>query len=157
MRYYNRESNEWYIEGRSLTRRTPEGVFSGTPTPEQLAAWGFEPYEEPQPEPLSEEAQGRLAARRRMAEIQAEFRRMDYLDHKEADGEDMSEYDEDYGGDWRAYRRGLRAEYNRIEKELQEADSATGGLGDSTERLGDLEVSAPGEAERYGGPGEGTD
>ena len=114
-RYYNEMENSVYYEGRSMTRHTAEGLFSGIPTPEQLAEWGFEEQADPtppQPSPQEREQRERL---QRMSEIQAVLQRMDYLTHKEADGEPMSEYDALYGGDWHEYRRQLRAEYNLLE------------------------------------------
>ena len=52
MKYYNSETKEWYTEGESITRNLGEdGLFSGVPSAEQLAAWGFEPYVPPTPTP----------------------------------------------------------------------------------------------------------
>lgn len=52
MKYYNSETKEWYTEGESITRNIGEdGLFSGVPSAEQLAAWGFEPYVPPTPTP----------------------------------------------------------------------------------------------------------
>ena len=50
-RYYNSTTKEWYTEGNSLTRRVDNGVFSGIPSVEQLTAWGFVEYIEPEPTP----------------------------------------------------------------------------------------------------------
>lgn len=48
MRYYNSTTNKWYTEGNSMTMRVDEHtLFSGIPTAEQLAEWGYEPYVEP--------------------------------------------------------------------------------------------------------------
>ena len=116
-RYYNEEENKVYYEGRSMTHRTEGGLFSGIPTEEQLKAWGYELQEEQTPPEPSEEEKAARARLTRMAEIKQELDDTDYLDHKANDGEDMSKYDEEYGGDWRAYRRSLRAEYNRLEEE----------------------------------------
>ena len=45
MKYYNKNTNEWYIEGSSITRKINEStMFSGYPTIEQLEEWGFEAY-----------------------------------------------------------------------------------------------------------------
>lgn len=52
-RYYNNTTEEWYTEGSSITRKIENGVFSGIPSVEQLAEWGFEEYIEP--EPIAEE------------------------------------------------------------------------------------------------------
>lgn len=49
--YYNATTDEYYYEGRSMTRRLDDGrIFAGVPTAEQLAEWGFEPYTPPVPE-----------------------------------------------------------------------------------------------------------
>lgn len=116
-RYYNEKQNKVYYEGRSLTHQTPGGLFSGIPSEEQLKEWGYEIQEEPAPQEPSEEEKAEQARLLRMSEIQQELQQLDYLTHKEADGEDMAKYDEKYGGDWHAYRRALRAEYNRLEQE----------------------------------------
>ena len=50
-KYYNETTNEWYIEGQSMTHSTNGGLFSGVPTAEQLAEWGFEEWIEPEPTP----------------------------------------------------------------------------------------------------------
>lgn len=45
MKYYNSETEEWYTEGESITRNLGvDGLFSGVPSAEQLAVWGFAPY-----------------------------------------------------------------------------------------------------------------
>ena len=111
-RYYNETTKEWYTEGRSLTRKTDKGLFSGIPTEQQLSEWGFKEYAEPEPEPLTAEQIAEQQRQQRMAEIQAELQSLDYLTSKYIDGEDMSEY-----GDWQERRRSLRAEYNRLEQE----------------------------------------
>lgn len=51
--YYNKNTEEWYTEGQSITRKIENGVFSGIPTIEQLLEWGFE--EQIAPEPTEEE------------------------------------------------------------------------------------------------------
>lgn len=117
-RYYNEKENKVYYEGRPMTHRTESGLFSGIPSEKQLKEWGYELQEQQAPPQPSPEEEGARMRRMRMAEIQAELAKLDYLTDKEADGEDMSGYDEDYGGDWHAYRRNLRAEYNRLEAEL---------------------------------------
>lgn len=104
-RYYNKELNKWYYEGSSLTHHTSTSLFSGIPTEEQLAKWGFVLQEEPTsytPDPNEQ----------RKAEILAKLSSMDYLTSKFIDGEDMSEY-----GDWQAKRKALREEYRQLEKE----------------------------------------
>ena len=50
-RYYNATTNEWYTEGQTMTKRLDSGVFSGVPTEEQLAEWGFVEWIEPAPTP----------------------------------------------------------------------------------------------------------
>ena len=50
-RYYNSNTHEWYIEGTSITKEIPNGVFSGIPSEELLEEWGFEEYIEPEPTP----------------------------------------------------------------------------------------------------------
>ena len=46
--YYNKKTDEYYYEGRSMTRRLDDGrIFAGVPNEEQLAEWGFEPYTPP--------------------------------------------------------------------------------------------------------------
>jgi len=46
-RYYNLTTKEWYTEGTSITKEIPNGVFTGIPSAERLAEWGFELYVEP--------------------------------------------------------------------------------------------------------------
>ena len=50
-RYYNSTTKEWYTEGQSLTRRVNGVLFSGIPSVEQLTAWGFVEWVEPEPTP----------------------------------------------------------------------------------------------------------
>lgn len=50
-RYYNATTLEWYTEGTPLTKKIPDGVFSGIPSEQQLTEWGFEEYIEPTPTP----------------------------------------------------------------------------------------------------------
>ena len=113
-RYYNAEENKVYYEGRSMTRQTDKGLFSGIPTEQQLNDWGYVRQEDRAVE-LSEEEKAEQVRLGRMAEIQAELAAMDYLTSKEADGEDMSAYNEKFGGDWHEYRRQLRREFNELE------------------------------------------
>ena len=64
-RYYNNETKEWYTEGGAMTRRAGGGVFSGVPSEELLAEWGFAEYVEPEPTPeelLERARQEKLAA-----------------------------------------------------------------------------------------------
>ena len=67
-RYYNSTAKEWYTEGNSLTRRVNGALFSGVPSVEQLTAWGFEEWVEPEPTPeqLLEQAK-----QRKIAELEA--------------------------------------------------------------------------------------
>lgn len=52
-RYYNKKLEKFYIEGQTLTFKVDSStLFSGIPTEEQLAEWGFEEYIEPEPEPV---------------------------------------------------------------------------------------------------------
>ena len=114
--YENKKENKVYYEGRSLTFMLDGVLHSGIPTEGQLEKLGYVLREQPKPRELTEEEKERQAMLRRMSEIQSELQRMDYLTDKEADGEDMSKYDEQYGGDWHEYRRKLREEYNELEE-----------------------------------------
>jgi len=50
-RYKNNVTGEIYIEGQVYTKRIDKNTtWSGYPTEEQLAEWGFEPYVPPVPE-----------------------------------------------------------------------------------------------------------
>ena len=52
-KYYNKDLDKFYIEGQTLTFKVDSStLFSGIPTEEQLAEWGFEEYIEPEPEPV---------------------------------------------------------------------------------------------------------
>lgn len=54
-RYYNENLQKFYTEGQTLTFKVNEStLFSGVPTEEQLLAWGFEEYIEPETEPIDE-------------------------------------------------------------------------------------------------------
>lgn len=114
-RYYNSKTNSWYIEGNSITINTNKGLFSGIPTEEQLAKWGYKEHIEPVPEPLSEEVQASIDRQNRMNAIKAELAKTDYLVFKAYEGYDMSEY-----GDWKEERKALRDEYNNLEEEQRE-------------------------------------
>jgi hypothetical protein len=50
-KWYNSTTHEWYIEGTSITKEIPNGVFSGIPSEQRLAEWGFVEYIEPTPTP----------------------------------------------------------------------------------------------------------
>ena len=109
-RYFNTQTNEWYTEGDSITRKEGNILFSGIPTEGQLRQWGFEEYIPPEPkEPTDADL-----SRQRMAEIQSELQSMDYLTSKFIDGEDMSAY-----GDWQQRRKDLREEYRELESKLE--------------------------------------
>lgn len=102
-RYKNKETNQIYVEGGTLTWQIDEStLWSGVPTKEQLSEWGFEEITSPKPTPREI----------RMREILRELDSMDYLTSKYIDGEDMSEY-----GDWQAKRKALREEYRELEKQ----------------------------------------
>ena len=117
MLYLNPTTGERYTGG-SLTRRLPNGgVFSGTPSNEQLIAWGFQPSEENTPQPSSLLPQ---PSADRMAEIETLLQDTDYIVLKKAEGRDISEYNDptlhpEYGGDFLAWRQALREEYNKLE------------------------------------------
>jgi hypothetical protein len=111
MIYINKKNGKRYTEGQVLTWVHDGVLTSCVPSAEQLEQAGYEPYTPPAaPEPTEEDIK-----RQRMAEIEMELQGMDYLTSKEADGEDMTAYDEKYGGDWHQYRRLLRIEYNKLE------------------------------------------
>ena len=47
-RYYNAATHEYYTEGKCMTRKlSPNHIWSGKPTPEQLQEWGYEEISEP--------------------------------------------------------------------------------------------------------------
>ena len=48
-KYYNQTTGEWYGEGQSMTRIVGGSLFSGVPSEEQLSAWGFVEWHEPEP------------------------------------------------------------------------------------------------------------
>lgn len=101
--YKNKKTKETYVEGNVLTWKIDEStLWSGIPTEEQLAEWGFEEIVIPQ-----------LTEREiRMRQIKAQLASMDYLTSKYIDGEDMTEY-----GDWQGRRKALREEYRELEQE----------------------------------------
>ena len=101
-KYRNKTTREIYIEGRTLTWQIDEStLWSGIPTEEQLAEWGFEEIIIPQP----------TEREIRMRQIKAQLASMDYLTSKYIDGEDMTEY-----GDWQGKRKALREEYRELEQ-----------------------------------------
>ena len=114
-KYYNSKTNSWYREGSSLTISLEKGLFSGIPTEEQLAEWGYKEVKDPIPQPLSEDAQASIDRQYRMEAIKAELGATDYIVLKSVEGYDVSEY-----GDWKEKRQALRDEYNRLEKEQEE-------------------------------------
>lgn len=106
MTYKNNTTGEIY-HGGAITRRLANGaVVTGTPTPELLAEWGFEPYTPPQPQVD--------IRKQRMDEILAELAETDYLALKAFEGEDMSEHP-----GWKEHRAALRAEYRQLESEVE--------------------------------------
>lgn len=101
-RYKNKTTREIYLEGRTLTLQIDEStLWSGIPTEEQLAEWGFEEINTPRP----------TEREIRMRKIKTELASMDYLTSKYIDGEDMTEY-----GDWQGKRKALREEYRELEQ-----------------------------------------
>ena len=107
MTYVNKHTGEKY-QGGILTTNYNGALFIGIPTEIQLQEWGYGEY-------VPDEKELKLG---RMSEIEAELKSMDYLTSKELDGEDMTKYNEKYGGDYKLYRRNLRAEYNKLEEEI---------------------------------------
>ncbi|MBR6275936.1 MAG: DUF4376 domain-containing protein [Prevotella sp.] len=67
-KYQNQTTGEWYTEGQSMTRVVGGSLFSGVPSEEQLSAWGFEEWHEP--EPTQEELLERAKAAK-IAELEA--------------------------------------------------------------------------------------
>ena len=67
-RYYNPTTNEWYIEGTSITKEIPNGVFSGIPSEQRLTEWGYEEYIEP---PLTPEQLLQRAKDAKIADLKA--------------------------------------------------------------------------------------
>lgn len=110
MTYYNEKTDEYYYEGRSMTRRLDDGrIFAGVPNEEQLAEWGFEKLVEPTPPEPTEQELTQL----RMSEILMELANTDYLALKAFEGEDMSEHP-----GWKEHRAALREEYRQLESNL---------------------------------------
>jgi hypothetical protein len=67
-RYYNSTTHEWYTEGNSITKNISNGVFSGIPSEQRLAEWGFEEWVEPTPTPEELLARAKSA---KIAELEA--------------------------------------------------------------------------------------
>ena len=111
--YYNKKTDEYYYEGRSITRRLDNGyLFAGVPTEQQLAEWGFEEWIEPTPpEPTQQELK-----QLRMSEILTELAQTDYRALKAFEGEDMAEHP-----GWKEKRAALRTEYRQLENEGKNA------------------------------------
>lgn len=120
MTYTNPSTGERY-NGGSLTRRLDNGgVFSGTPSNEQLLAWGFQPSDASEENTLPPSSLLPQTSADRMAEIETLLQDTDYIVIKKAEGRDISEYNDatrhpEYGGDFLAWRQALREEYNRLE------------------------------------------
>lgn len=112
--YRHKETGEIY-NGKSIVL---DGKRIFAPQEQHLLAAGYEEYTPAPPTPLTAEQLAAQKIRERMMAIEDELRSMDYLTSKYIDGEDMSEYDDKYGGDWKAYRHGLREEYNQLEKKI---------------------------------------
>ena len=112
--YKHKETGVPY-DGKSIVL---DGKRIFAPQEQHLLAAGYEEYTPAEPIPPTAEEVAAQEIRERMMAIEDELRSMDYLTSKYIDGEDMSEYDDRYGGDWKAYRHGLRVEYSRLEKEL---------------------------------------
>lgn len=84
-RYYNSTTHEWYTEGNSLTRRVDNGVFTGIPSVEQLYAWGFEEWVEPEPTP---EQLLERAKQEKIAELEV-YDQSDAVDNFTINGQSM--------------------------------------------------------------------
>lgn len=114
MTYINNTTGDRYYEGRSMTTYHDGVLFSGIPSAEQLEQWGYVPYVPPTPlEPTQEELR-----MQRMEEIRGLLSTTDYIVLKKAEGIDISSYDEQYDGDFLAWRQALRDEYNQLEETL---------------------------------------
>lgn len=112
MLYIHTTTGKTYCEGASITWQVDEHtVFSGIPTAEQLSEWGFIEYE--QPVYTLNESDIR---QQHMDEILSLLADTDYIVLKKAEGIDISSYDEQYDGDFLAWRQALRDEYNQLEK-----------------------------------------
>lgn len=110
MAYINITTGHVYYGG-AMTIVSGGVLFSGIPTSEQLESWGYTVYVPPAPpEPTEEDLK-----RQRMGEIQGLLASTDYIVLKKAEGIDISEYNEQYDGDFLSWRQGLRDEYNKLE------------------------------------------
>ena len=106
-----KDSEGHIYNGGSMTRLVDGVLFSGVPTVEQLAAWGYEEVLPPEPYvPTVEDLK-----RARMDAILSELQATDYLALKAFEGEDMSEHP-----NWREDRAALRREYRALESELNQ-------------------------------------
>ena len=112
MIYVNNKTGDRYAGG-ALTILHNGSLFSGIPTAEQLEEFGYESEEIEPYEPSQEEL-----TRQRMEEILSFLNNTDYIVLKKAEGLDISSYDEQYDGDFLAWRQGLRDEYNQLESSL---------------------------------------
>lgn len=84
-KYYNENTKEWYTEGKSMTRKIDDGVFSGIPSEQQLEQWGFKEWVEPTPTP--EELLARTKAEK-IAELEA-YDGSDAVNSFNVEGKDM--------------------------------------------------------------------
>lgn len=112
--YINTTTGHRYTGG-SMTIVYDGVLFSGIPSEEQLTQWGYMLYVPPtQPEPTQEEI-AEQQRQERMEEILTLLRDTDYIVLKKAEGIDISEYNEQYDGDFLSWRQALRDEYNKLE------------------------------------------
>lgn len=88
MRYYNEQTDTWYIEGNSMSHLSEDGtfLFSGIPTPELLADWGFEPVVETIVEPTIDPVED--AKKRKLEEI-SNYDTSPAVNSFEIDGKEM--------------------------------------------------------------------
>lgn len=84
-KYYNSTTKEWYTEGNSITKYIDGSLFSGIPSEQRLAEWGFEEYIEPTPTP--EELLARAKASK-IAELEA-YNKSDAVDSFTINGKTM--------------------------------------------------------------------
>lgn len=115
MTYKDNQGHTYY--GGSMTRKTEKGVWTGVPTSEQLSEWGYVEVVSTPYQPTEEDVR-----RQRMEEIRQLLSDTDYIIIKKAEGYDISSYDDQYGGDFLAWRQSLRDEYNQLEKETNNED-----------------------------------
>jgi hypothetical protein len=114
MIYINTKTSDKYYGG-CMTVYHDGVLFTGIPSVEQLEQWGYM-LEVPMaaPEPTEEEI-AEQQRQQRMDEIQGLLASTDYIVLKKAEGIDISEYNEQYDGDFLSWRQGLRDEYNKLE------------------------------------------